>query len=109
MLFEWCFFKWTDSSLAVSTDPVVKNSAFSVSCSILSCIKTLCENNTIISQLFLNHTKMPGKIYITNFSDYSKGFGGKFGVQTDRKDASAVGYDHQEKLEQHESQKGEVL
>ena len=52
---------------------------------------------------------MPGKIYITNFSDYSKGFGGKFGVQTDRKDASAVGYDHQEKLEQHESQKGEVL
>ena len=39
-------------------------------------------------------------------SDYSKGFGGKFGVQTDRKDASAVGWDHQEKLEQHESQKG---
>ena len=39
-------------------------------------------------------------------ADYSKGFGGKFGVQTDRKDASAVGYDHQEKLEKHESQKG---
>ena len=40
------------------------------------------------------------------FTDYSKGFGGKYGVQTDRKDASAVGWDHQEKLEQHESQKG---
>ena len=26
--------------------------------------------------------------------DYSKGFGGKFGVQTDRQDASAVGFDH---------------
>jgi len=40
--------------------------------------------------------------------DYSKGFGGKYGVQTDRKDASAVGWDHQEKLEQHESQKGKA-
>lgn len=26
--------------------------------------------------------------------DYTKGFGGKFGVQTDRQDASAVGFDH---------------
>ena len=38
--------------------------------------------------------------------DYSKGFGGKFGVQSDRVDKSAVGYDYQEKLEKHESQKG---
>jgi hypothetical protein len=45
-------------------------------------------------------------IYI---SDYSTGFGGKYGVQKDRKDKSAVGYDHQEKLEKHESQKGLLL
>ena len=38
--------------------------------------------------------------------DYVKGFGGKFGVQTDRQDKSALGWDHQEKLQQHESQKG---
>ena len=38
--------------------------------------------------------------------DYSTGFGGKYGVQTDRVDKSAVGYDHKEKLGQHESQKG---
>lgn len=38
--------------------------------------------------------------------DYVKGFGGKFGVQTDRVDKSAVGWDHQEKLQLHESQKG---
>ena len=38
--------------------------------------------------------------------DYSKGFGGKFGVQSDRVDKSAVGWDHQEKLAQHDSQKG---
>eukprot|EP00064_Thunnus_orientalis_P024184 superscaffoldBa00010030_g24463 len=36
---------------------------------------------------------------------YVKGFGGKFGVQTDRQDKSALGWDHQEKLQLHESQK----
>lgn len=41
--------------------------------------------------------------------DYVKGFGGKFGVQTDRQDKSALGWDHQEKLQLHESQKGEVI
>ena len=35
-----------------------------------------------------------------------KGFGGKFGVQKDRQDRSAVGWDHVEKLEKHASQKG---
>lgn len=39
-------------------------------------------------------------------ADYVKGFGGKFGVQADRQDKSAVGWDHQEKLQLHESQKG---
>ncbi|KAG8236557.1 hypothetical protein J437_LFUL017013 [Ladona fulva] len=37
--------------------------------------------------------------------DYSKGFGGRFGVQTDRQDNSAVGWDHVEKIEKHASQK----
>ena len=40
-------------------------------------------------------------------SDYKEGFGGKFGVQTDRQDKSAVGWDHIEKVNKHESQKGE--
>lgn len=35
-----------------------------------------------------------------------KGFGGKFGVQTDRQDKCALGWDHQEKSQLHESQKG---
>lgn len=38
--------------------------------------------------------------------DYVKGFGGKFGVQTDRQDKCALGWDHQEKPQLHESQKG---
>ena len=38
--------------------------------------------------------------------DYSRGFGGKYGVETDKKDKSAVGWDDHEKLQQHESQKG---
>lgn len=42
-------------------------------------------------------------------ADYSQGFGGKFGVQSDRQDKSAAGWDHIEKVEKHESQKGELL
>lgn len=38
--------------------------------------------------------------------DYVTGFGGKFGVQTDRQDKSAVGWDHVDKLQKHESQTG---
>ena len=38
--------------------------------------------------------------------DYSTGFGGKYGVQKDRVDKAAVGWDHQEKMAKHESQKG---
>jgi len=38
------------------------------------------------------------------FPDYATGFGGKYGVQKDRVDQSAVGWDHQEKLAQHGSQ-----
>ena len=33
------------------------------------------------------------------------GFGGKFGVQTDRMDKSAVGHDYQAPLQKHASQK----
>merc|ERR1719505_573223 len=40
----------------------------------------------------------------TSSKDYKTGFGGEFGVQTDRVDKNAVGWEHNEKLEQHESQ-----
>ena len=40
------------------------------------------------------------------FLDYKTGFGGKFGVQTDRMDKSSLGWDHHEKVEKHVSQKG---
>lgn len=38
--------------------------------------------------------------------DYKAGFGGSFGVQKDRQDKSAVGWDYHEKLQRHESQQG---
>ena len=41
-------------------------------------------------------------------TDYKTGFGGKFGVQTDRVDKSALGWEHHEKVEKHESQKGKL-
>lgn len=36
--------------------------------------------------------------------DYAVGFGGKFGVQSDRQDKSAVGWDSVETVEKHQSQ-----
>lgn len=44
---------------------------------------------------------------IYKLPDYKKGFGGKFGVQEDRKDKSAVGWDEHEKLATHQSQIGQ--
>ena len=44
-------------------------------------------------------------IYLVS-TDYKSGFGGSFGVQNDRQDKSAVGWEHIEKVEKHESQKG---
>ena len=41
--------------------------------------------------------------------DYAKGFGGKYGVQKDHVDKSAVGYEYQANLSMHESQKGICL
>lgn len=41
--------------------------------------------------------------------DYKTGFGGVFGVQTDRVDASAAGWDHLEKVPKHSSQKGRIF
>ena len=35
---------------------------------------------------------------IFSFSDYKTGFGGEFGVQTDRVDKNAVGWEHNEKV-----------
>lgn len=38
--------------------------------------------------------------------DVVRGYGGKFGVEKDRQDASAAGWDYQEKMASHESQTG---
>ena len=43
---------------------------------------------------------------VFSLADYKAGFGGKFGVQTDRVDKSALGWEHHEKVDKHESQKG---
>lgn len=38
------------------------------------------------------------------FKDYKTGFGGQFGVQKDRVDKSALGWEHRDELNKHESQ-----
>ncbi|XP_029317773.1 src substrate protein p85-like [Cottoperca gobio] len=39
------------------------------------------------------------------FSDYSKGFGGKYGVEKEKVDKAALGYDYKGETEKHQSQK----
>ncbi len=40
--------------------------------------------------------------------DYAVGFGGRHGIQKERQDKSAAGYDYHEQLAQHESQRGNI-
>lgn len=39
-------------------------------------------------------------------ADYKRGFGGQYGVEVERQDQSALGYEHKENLAKHESQTG---
>lgn len=48
-------------------------------------------------------------IWIPVAEDYSVGFGGKFGVQRDRQDKNALGWDHQEEVQPHASQRGQAI
>lgn len=45
-------------------------------------------------------------VYMCVFADYKRGFGGKYGVEVDKQDQCALGYDHKESLAKHESQQG---
>ena len=47
-------------------------------------------------------------VQLKHFADYKDGFGGKYGIQIDRVDKCAVGWDHKEELTKHESQKGKL-
>lgn len=46
-------------------------------------------------------------VILTLFTDYSKGFGGKYGVEKEKVDKAALGYDYKCQTEKHQSQKGE--
>ena len=58
------------------------------------------------SVIFLMGMKCNITDYFSCLADYAKGFGGKYGIQKDRQDESAAGWDHHEKVEKHASQKG---
>ena len=56
---------------------------------------------------FILSSLVPSLLHFVTLSpDYKTGFGGKFGVQSDRVDKSALGWEHHEKVDKHESQKG---
>lgn len=58
----------------------------------------------LIDEVRRDHKVMREKFDHPSQRDYSDGFGGKFGVQHDRRDQSALDYDHLEKLSKHTSQ-----
>lgn len=49
------------------------------------------------------HTLCVSVCYV---ADYKRGFGGQYGVEVERQDQCALGYEHKESLAKHESQKG---
>jgi len=62
-----------------------------------------CKNMNLKKVWFINFLKVHFcSIFI--LIDYAVGFGGKFGVQSDRQDKSAVGWDNVETVEKHQSQ-----
>lgn len=60
--------------------------------------------NELIDEVRKDHKIMREKFDHPSQRDYSGGFGGKFGIQHDRKDQSALDYNYHEKLSQHSSQ-----
>ena len=71
----------------------------------LSYVKYVLLIKLLILQFTYKFTFNHDLIYFLFFSDYKDGFGGQFGVQADRVDKSALGWEHHEKLNKHESQK----
>lgn len=62
-------------------------------------IITICQGNILLLNTYKQNSSLLSL-------DYSKGFGGKYGVDKDKVDKSAVGFEYQGKTEKHESQKG---
>lgn len=58
----------------------------------------------LIHEVRKDHKSMREKFDHPSQRDHSGGFGGKFGIQHDRKDQSAADYDYHEKLSKHTSQ-----
>lgn len=59
---------------------------------------------SILTNCYLT-SRVSFTVYIV--SDYSKGFGGKYGVEKEKFDKAALGYDYKGETEKHQSQKGE--
>lgn len=45
------------------------------------------------------------RLCVCYVADYKRGFGGQYGVEVDKQDQCALGYEHKESLAKHESQK----
>ncbi|XP_025016718.1 src substrate cortactin isoform X2 [Tetranychus urticae] len=61
--------------------------------------------NELQKKVEIEHQKFKEEFIHVSQVDAKKGFGGKFGVDKDRVDKSAVGWEYQEKLSKHASQK----
>uniref|UniRef100_A0AAR2KY25 SH3 domain-containing protein n=1 Tax=Pygocentrus nattereri TaxID=42514 RepID=A0AAR2KY25_PYGNA len=53
----------------------------------------------------LNNILLLNIVFLCSILDYSKGFGGKYGVEKEKVDKAALGYDYKGETEKHQSQK----
>ena len=65
----------------------------------------MCSAEQLRKEVASEHLKVKENFTHASQVDAKKGFGGKFGVDKDRVDKSAVGWEYQEKLAKHASQK----
>ncbi|CBY32111.1 unnamed protein product [Oikopleura dioica] len=67
--------------------------------------RTFGEKNvpSVVSAVANEHESTKASSLHDSQKDHSRGFGGKFGVQKDRKDASAVDFSYEGKTEKHQS------
>ena len=65
-----------------------------------------CPRANFCERIWFSDKNLPFVVWRILSLDYKHGFGGQFGVQSDRVDKSAVGWEHHEKVDKHVSQKG---
>lgn len=98
----WRRRRWTKLPWASTTKEKLRNTSHR------EVRRRSCSISISLLELPLTSLPLRSSSLIGPWADYSKGFGGKFGVEKEKVDQAAVGYDYKGETEKHQSQKGEL-